>query len=193
MCLAACWGHCVFFCLLVALCVLLSDVNPSVSSRAVSMCHSGCCLAQEDMLDLQLQRNLDYLDQQVTGRSLISCFIRLLFPVCASASFPLFFPCSSSSHGRYFPLTSLRFGAQVLFLLLCYNLQTDLINACCCSAPQQLERSKSGPMSHYLTLDSGSYLLFCFNTTSGRFRVPLVPSYGCAQAHQTGSRPWILR
>lgn len=63
----------------------------SLHTVSVSMCHSGCCLAQEDMLDLQLQRNLDYLDQQVTGRSLISCFIQPLFPVCPLASFSLLF------------------------------------------------------------------------------------------------------
>ncbi|KAA8593210.1 hypothetical protein FQN60_009326 [Etheostoma spectabile] len=38
-----------------------------------------CCLAQEDMLDLQLQRNLDYLDQQVLeGSHLIGTVRRMV-------------------------------------------------------------------------------------------------------------------
>lgn len=51
-----------------------------------------CCLAQEDILDLQLQRNLDYLDQQVREYiHSIACPWHIN-TLCYSSFFPSFIP-----------------------------------------------------------------------------------------------------
>lgn len=91
--------------LVVVLALLLSYQECFLSVKYGFVCFHMCLcyLVQEDILDLQLQRNLDYLDQQVRGHThSIVChyiFYRLCFPVSvdvAKGSFPPLFPITFS-------------------------------------------------------------------------------------------------
>lgn len=95
------------------------------------VCCCCCCLAQEDILDLQLQRNLDYLDQQVRGetRSVVCHFILHIVSqsVLTQCSFP-FFPITVSF--PVFVLSFQRMLACKLHLKHYYQLILTQIQYC---------------------------------------------------------------